>query len=458
MDEQEDSSEIPNSIYVAMTRASEKLILFHHYQNDFFEFIDQDLLKSNKHNFYHESSKVIVTIKNQVQSVDVTKLIYHEILKDKFNEFNEKYTNLSKEIATVQSQYFKNVNDTNMAILISYCIEIFVEIRSLNRLPDILLESIKSYKDLENSKMESSENSQLDISLFSQYDKDIDKIDHNKIDKDTDTFTLLKLTNFIFHLGVNKLLNYKLVTDEVLKKLTTPIDKSITKFLEVKNKYIDSQIDDDLVEDREVFFQKKYEHEFIVGILDCIEFIKYKNGDILINIFEYKFVSNLEVEHEIQIYLYYYLVLKSLQIKKNQKNYKIMNYLYNFNDIKDNIKFKIIKVPKEFIEFIDDFIFKYYNNGISLTQKTEPKKNKELNSSQEEISSILEDLQKDELYTILNDFQNYDIYSSQEEIKLNSSMDSEIGIKPKSNNEKIKLINEKINLVESKLKNIKENI
>jgi nucleoside-triphosphatase THEP1 len=312
----------PNTIYVAITRASERITVFNHYKNSPFSFIDSEDLKKyctiedftpppcrNK-----EENLVPKIIK--LPGLSVTQMLSfmtYDIIENCINQINKlEIQSCEKKIIIetkiMQGDLYENVSDitgTAMSILF-----------------------------------------------------EISKTDHSEI--------MLNLCHKKFDNKISKFLNQKyrisniliqenpITIDQILYVANcwnSMVNSYLFKFFQIKTyDWISPEITNQLIQrfnnlnisdnfKCEVLFQQNFNGYNISGYVDCID---YDNRIV----YEFKCVKELKREHFIQLAIYMFLIESNIKYKDLNFKYYIFNILTNeliqincdFNNIQEIIQ------------------------------------------------------------------------------------------------------------------------
>jgi len=277
-----DQTQCPNELYVAVTRASELLILVHHYANDFLPFLKSDILEDwadvlvYRNIKYSDPNKAKINDKkNDISVTDITKKIKSNILD--LVKSNLKIKQLKKATVQIviptiieqQNGLYENVSEITGTVIPAY----FEYLRT-NSL--ILAEDKTMTQPSKKTKM------------------------------GMDNLLKIATEYCARRSGLNYKLkqidNYNWLSRSILNRCVKRLDKHISPdaIFEVE------------VSNFEVIANKK-----LLGCIDCID----KNI-----IWEFKCVKSLSTEHYIQLALYGYMYEKA---NKKRLECRLMNVLSN---------------------------------------------------------------------------------------------------------------------------------
>jgi hypothetical protein len=355
----------PNIIYVALTRAKEKLIVLQDIKKNIIPFINTDNMDDCVNaiilgNQKDDNEKI--NYKNRNTSVtDFVKFISQEfmtkILKDYINEIEINKVSTKIKISNIvkfklnEKEITESVSEINGTM-----IPMYYELITKNKIHvlDVLRELTEKEKKEENI-----------------FGGDIEFVNNINVDN-LKINIVLKLANY-FNCFQTKYLHktkqikhYNWMNEEDLKKCVKRIDKIIKKKSRNKANY-----------ETEVHKDNYVEYKKLTGFIDCID------GN---NIYEFKFVDEIKDEHKIQLCTYIYLFCLNNGIDSDEKLERFNFFLFN---IKNNnlIKFKttygdicemydkIIEyklngwIKKSDEEFINQCIINKKTNEINNTRK-----------------------------------------------------------------------------------------
>ena len=300
----------PNILYVALTRAKEKLILIQDEKKDIMPFIN-----INNMDKYCESFKSENTItknddayfKDRNTSVtDFVRFISQDFMTKILNDYIEEI-----EINKITNK----INIDNTLKFISNGKEITESVSEINGTMIPMYYEYLTKKEINVVKI--LKNIPKEENIFNNNICFIDNININNLQiKD-----MLKIANYFnsyqtkYIHKIKQIKHYNWINDEQIKKCTNRMKKIIKK----SSKY-----------EIEVTKEKYLNNKNLVGFIDCIDDK---------NIYEFKFVNEIKDEHKIQLCIYIYLFCLNNNIKTEEEMKKYNYYLFN---IKNNnlIQFK----------------------------------------------------------------------------------------------------------------------
>lgn len=431
----------PNELYVAITRAKEKLSVIHHYTDDFFKFIRKDNL-SNTLKFLQIYTTLIVSSKIRVRkqtrfktkSYAVTKLTQHlplDIIQNamKYLTITQVQKNgsiINIDNKTKQGSFYENVAEITGTAIPSYYE--YLNKKTMN------IHSVLSKKDYFTQKS----TSESDI-IYSKYafdsdddNDDNDDSEHGDINKNenlTDITNLsipklLKIANYFcaymsgYDYKLYQIHSYEWMSHDNLvlciKRLTGHINNNARH--EIICKY----------ENKTLSQHNKYLH----GAIDCID------GT---NMWEFKCVRQLKDDHFLQLAIYAYMYhnfidnynttkLKPVQLEIDKIKYSIAlanqkcsNHIYKSNDnilinlngvetlasiscifqngnVNVRVNDKVIKIHKN--DIIRTTRFDRYKKGLSNKLHRSLESYNALNIYPESYNYFLFNILTDEIYQI----------------------------------------------------------
>lgn len=321
------ANECPNELYVATTRAIERLTVFHHYENNYLDFICQDKIRDYCELIQHKPVQIKKEeIKEKVKSIGVCDLMKHlpqEILYECYQYLEVDIiqnisNNINIDIKTEQNELYEEVSEiTGIAIpsfleyKITGQIQIYNELLNKN---DI----IRDFNRNNNINFE-------DIKLTNLTPETLLQI--------ANCWNCYK-TEFLFKLY--QIRNYNWLSYVKLLECVNRLDK----FNFNRNSKF------------ECFYQHNHialPNKIITGYIDCVS----EN-----NIYEFKCVTELKIEHYIQLALYKYLYESNNTIS--------IQHCYLYNILTDELV--LVKCDYTKLEQMVLFLInKKYNNVKYIT-------------------------------------------------------------------------------------------
>lgn len=318
-----DSTKCCNELYVAITRASEKLILLHHYTEEYFSFVNQDLLNTYCNVTVHVRAKLKKVEENgAITPYSVTELLNHlpsTVIAHAKNfltitKVHNKKKSIKIPIKTKQGKYFENVSEITGTAIPSYFE--YINKNNMEIHKKLLMDNVINNDDKNNFVIGSKE---INVS-------NIDDLDNEK---------LLILSNmYCSHMSgykfkLNQISNYNWLSkndlDLCIERLAQHVDKNATH--EVLFEYTN-----------ELLLSKK---KILVGAVDCID---KKNK----NVWEFKCVNKLGDIHFLQIAIYSFMLQNEYV---NQLNIDLENSLECGN----------VDIDGLYKKYSTDFEYKLFN-------------------------------------------------------------------------------------------------
>lgn len=328
-------NEIPSEVYVAITRSSECLSLFHHYKNDYFPFISN--LKNYTEFFIHKeiSVKKDFVQKNFVQKqISVSNLLRHipiEIIAEcleniKIKEISPKGTliNLQNKITQTygSSLIYENVSDINGIVIPCYYEYLNTGTYTVDNLVNerthkIIKGKINKFKVTTKDLEFRSDDEDTQVKVV-----DKDSVTIQKILYQATKWSSIS-NGYIFK--SNQISEYNWLTKDQLNKCAD----RLKQWISVNAEY-------------EIFYTKLFNDDTLCGYIDCID------NDIL---WEFKCTDTIDNLHILQVTLYMFLTKE-----ENFKSYRILNILTS--------QVIEIEVSKDSLESIVTKLLHYKNKSI----------------------------------------------------------------------------------------------
>ncbi len=338
----------PNQLYVATTRSLEHLTLFHHYENDYLPFLNQDIISKY---CYFEKKKINIpenVLKNKPNKTNTTDLIRHlpqSILDACYDLLEIKEVRGKQCFIDIPVKIKENYNNIEgyecVSEITGVAIPSYYEWKTTGKMD--IYDELRNSQKKSNGMINKSNNCMIHLPI-EECDEDEDiqhKMPDIKNGEQLQPQQLLYIANlwiskksgFLFK--INQIKQYDWLTNENLQlcmeRMNTLHLLNDAKF---ENK---EEIENVRNQNKELRNRK------IVGVFDYID---HKQ------LFEFKCVQKLENEHFLQLAVYMYI-----NKKKQSSNYKY--YLYN---ILSDEMFEIQCSLTKLVEMIDMLIIaKYYN-------------------------------------------------------------------------------------------------
>jgi len=338
-----------NELYVAFTRASERLVLIHNESNSPLQFLDERVVRNLT--TYMDSGmngRRIKLNKNKLIKTAVTDITRH--IKDEDMEEIMKYFNIEEirkeshkiiiENQTNQKNTIENVSEiTGTAIPLYYESLIKGKIDCIRHLPrneNKTQHNMEEFMLIEDSIEEEHQTKNYDIK----------KININELSKNPDELLYISNRWCSFKSGflskIKQIRIYDWLSKENLEKCKVRIDSlNLSSNVIFEHKYH--------ISSRKELFNRE-----LIGFIDC----KDKN-----NIYEFKCVSNLEQEHFIQLAIYAYMN----EMECFKYDMKFNYYLYNILTDQLFIINTDVQKLKDMMEFI--IYKKYFSDSEKIPDK-----------------------------------------------------------------------------------------
>jgi hypothetical protein len=312
----------PNELYVATTRALEHLILLHHYENDYLEFINEKRLEK------YCDYKIITPIENKKYKnfnknvktpiTDLLNNLSQEVIDECYNNLTitniiPKQEKLPIPTKTQQKNGFENVSEiTGVAIPALFEYKLKGDMTILDMLKDNIKDDCADDLPIVKNCLFSSTNSKPKNEI-KEKEINLKNIKLNSITPEELLYVANKwcsyMTGFIFK--TYQITTYNWLKPENLEKCMQRLQNlNISETAEFEKRYF--------IED-----EKELKNRQLIGYCDCID----KE-----NVYEFKCVDELKKEHYLQLILYKYL------IEINNANYLKKGILSFFSEDNNNLK------------------------------------------------------------------------------------------------------------------------
>lgn len=332
----------PNEIYVALTRASERLTIIHHYQNDYFPFMDKSKLEEycevEKSRIHKSQTRKKMNIKTNV--TDLIKHLPIEVVHHAMGYFDQmEIQDIEKKIdiplKTKQKNLYEGVSEiTGIAIPTFYELKktgkmtIFDRCRSVMQDVEDTSQSRKSLFDEPVTPMADAESENV---------VELKRVDIKNL-KSSELLYIANLwnsskTGFIYK--VNQIQKYDWLSEENLMMCMERLDQQLKMPFSTEVEY--------MLEDVEELRNRK-----LIGHIDLID----SEG-----IWELKCVSQLEDEHKLQLACYMYLYLKNEERIKKSVFFSLDDETNDFFGFLDQDPIEKVEVAKVLLQTTMDEAF-----------------------------------------------------------------------------------------------------
>jgi len=328
----------PNVLYVALTRAKERLIIIQDENKNIMPFINTKNMDEYSNSYKSDNKKNNnCEFKNKNTNTNVTdfvRFLSQEFMTNILNNYIE-------EIEIIKPTREIKINNTLK--FISNGKEITESVSEINGTMIPMY-----YEYLTNKKIQVIEilkNIPDDENIFKKDIRFIDDVNNDNLQiKD-----MLKIANYFncyqtkYIHKIKQIKNYNWITEEQITKCVNRMKKIIKSKAQYeihvsKNNYINN---------------KK-----LVGFIDCID-----NK----NIYEFKFVNKIKDEHKIQLCIYIYLFCLNNKIKSDDEMNKYKFFLFN---IKNNNLIQFKTTFENICKFYDDIVY-YKTNEFKIKSNEE---------------------------------------------------------------------------------------
>lgn len=369
----------PNPIYVAISRAKERLTIFHHHRNSFFKFVDINKLSDNTELVIRNKlSKSVGSSKGKTKVMAVTDLTKHlpseviseatkllekTLIQPKGETINietktkqrDLYENVGEITGTAIPSYYEYLNKRSMNIHTVLCENGFIgldEKKEEEKDPSPNLPRygfIDPTNDLESFQSEESDG----VEDNEDDDDDLYNIDNMSISK------LLKISNQFcaymsgYNYKLNQIRDYNWLSIDNLERCIDRIKERVGSNAnhEIIVKYCDN---DHLIKN----------NKYLAGSIDCID------GN---NIWEFKCVNELKDDHFLQLATYAFIIEYNIKLKERllvKRLNKIKEFSKQLDEgpvEADNIFIETDDQDFEILERYKDSMAKCRWNGIICT-------------------------------------------------------------------------------------------
>ncbi len=364
----EDPAFIPNTLYVATTRASYALILFHDEANDFMPFLNKPRLSMLCNVQYQhsrtfkgfKSSKPLGSKINKINATDLLKFVPVDIIANCMERVEKIQLKPSSSILKIESKVF-NDSDKNLCESVSeingIAIPSYFEKTMTGRMSIQRHLTINTLMDIQvriSKQAQQSQQAPDKVCLIGDDDGYSDEDDENDLDEhvkpldhemtESEIRELLQISTQWccdksgFTFKKSQIRNYDWIPAPVFK----------TAHQRLTNLFPCSTMDQFAFEVQSLVFCGS--NMAIVGFIDLI----YTRGTMK-NLYEFKVVNELTNEHVLQVVIYMWLCMKDARQISNA-------YLYNI--VSDQL-FEI-RVSAENLNSIADILIRHKSAGLEI--------------------------------------------------------------------------------------------
>jgi len=322
----ENPDECTNDLYVGVTRGLEHLTVFHHYQNNYLPFLNQEKLQDYTYFEEHIPLNIDEKDNRKIMKTTVTELIKNlpiNVIEEAITFFDRELVRNKKSKINIPVKINDKFGSESVAEITGLAIPLYHEYTTKGKIT-VLLNIRKEHPHL----------------------TDIMKIDMNNINE-KDILVLSNYWNAMksgYVFKVNQIKNYEWLSRE---NLDLCIERMNTLNLSFRCRY-----------EKEMSKEKEVElyNRRIIGHIDCID-----NLDI----YEYKCVDELVNEHFIQLAVYAYLQ-EMAGAESPVTNKKYNYYLYN---ILTDEMYKINSDLERLREMMKFLVWNKYFNKVKITDE-----------------------------------------------------------------------------------------
>ena len=329
----------PNEYYVATTRASEQLVLLHHYKNNYFEFLNIPNLEKYCNYITNCNLKLEPLRNKDLYDTSVLQLLKHlpdNVLNHcksflQIIKINPKDTKINIPNKIEEKHGFENVSEISGTVIPAY-----FEYKSTGKMT--IFNELKNnlYKIKSKSVINDVDFIDDDDSIIKK-NYDINKININEENIDELLYIANCYCSWIsgFKFKLFQIYNYNWITKDNLDKAFNRLNN----FISINAKY------ETFVECINNNSRPELLNRRLHGAIDCIDNDK---------IYEFKCVSKLEIEHYLQLAIYMYLYENNIN-----DNHIITNKYYLYNILTNEMR-QVICSYKELINMVEYLIYYKY--------------------------------------------------------------------------------------------------
>lgn len=328
----------PNELYVALTRATEKMVLVHHYKNDYLPFINKKYIALCSTLIKTDTLHITNSFNKKHIEVSVTNLIKHlpqEIVDKAMTFLKVSIETPKSDIISIPLKSKQGSGSESISEITGIAIPSYFELKKLNKLT--ILDNLNNNNDKNIINVDFiDDDDTIDAELpFDLKDINISKITPAELLFISNLWNTKK-TGYLFK--KYQITNYNWLTQQNLDLAVKRLDNlqiDATSKFEVK---VSSK------------GKKELLNRELVGFIDCISNKR---------IFEFKCVNILTSEYILQLACYMYLF--QTEFKKTYDN-----YLYN---ILTNELIKVSSSYNKLKEFVKFLITEKYFTNKTITDK-----------------------------------------------------------------------------------------
>jgi hypothetical protein len=348
----------PNALYVAMTRASEKLTLIHSTNDKYLPFLNIKKINKYCEVIKYSNLKISKNDPEYVHSYEyvpdrtVTDLLSHlpaNIIKYALEFINIEEISKKKEKIFIKGEMFQKMPDTKQLKLYEMVSDI-----TGNAIPLYFEKKISGKISILSKVKEILKNEYISDYITKKFNINIPTLDIKRILYISNVYTSYK--NRTYH-RLKQITNYDWISEKDIQKCYDRLSKHITKNAKFE---CESCVKRD---------KQELHNTELKGRFDCIDGNK---------IWEFKFVNEIKPEHILQLALYMYMSMNDT--KYNTKNYT--HYLFNIFDdqilkisiTKDNLSKLVNYIISHKLEKNIKTDNEFMNNALTISNKYKQKK------------------------------------------------------------------------------------
>tara|TARA_B100001094_G_scaffold333212_1_gene409543 strand:+ start:9968 stop:12223 length:2256 start_codon:yes stop_codon:yes gene_type:complete len=308
----------PNALYVALTRAKNKLFIFHHYRNDYISFISKSRLDKFTNICRHKRVKPSkLFINNKPQSVGATELLKHintDVLIKAVRYLTIKKIKEPIHQISIPTKIYNNNNTCeNVSEITGIAIPAYFEYKDMKEMT--------IYNEVLQRKGTRVTTNHNDVCLCPESDSDSESVSESNNESNTllwDGKTNISIPELLYISNewaammsgyshkLKQITQYNWVTEDNLNKtLERMRDLNLSNKSIFEQEYIISPCSHTMMKE-------------LIGYIDIID----EN-----NVYEIKCVESINTEHYIQLGIYMYMIAYSNLLKYNTRSFTLYNVL-----------------------------------------------------------------------------------------------------------------------------------
>lgn len=308
----------PNALYVALTRARNKLFIFHHYRNDYISFINKSRLDKFTNIYRHKRVKPSkLFINNKPQSVSATELLKHinsEVLIKAVRYLTiKKIKEPIYQISIPTKIYNDNNTCENVSEITGIAIPAYFEYKDMKEMT--------IYNEVLQRKGTCVTTNSNDVWLGSDSESDSESVSESNNESNN------LLWDGKTNISIPELLYISNEWSAMMSGYSHKL-KQITQYNWVTEDNLNKTLE--RMRDLNLSNESIFEQEYIIDpcshtmMRELIGYIDIVDGN---NVYEIKCVESINTEHYIQLGIYMYMIAYSNLLKYNTRSFTLYNVL-----------------------------------------------------------------------------------------------------------------------------------